>query len=81
MPSGHWGTWICAVKEMSGRRYQLETISIYKVVEARGGNELTLRKGEEGRYLGHKSKKKKLKHRVRHWIDLISTSTFSNSDL
>lgn len=37
----------------------LETISIYEVVEARGGNELTLRKGEEGRYLGHKVKKEK----------------------
>lgn len=37
----------------------LETISIYNVVEARGGNELTLMKGEEAKYLGHKVKKKK----------------------
>lgn len=32
----------------------LETIRISDVVEARGENELTLRKGEEGQYLGHK---------------------------
>lgn len=42
-----------------GEDTNLETISIYEVVEARGGNELTLRKGEEGRYLRHKVKKGK----------------------
>lgn len=68
-------------KRCLGGDTHLETNSIHKVVEAREGNELTLRKGEEGRYLGHKRKKKKLKHGVWHWIDLISTGTFSNTDL
>ena len=38
----------------------LETISMYEVVEARGGNELILRMGEEGSCLGHGVKEKKL---------------------
>lgn len=49
---------LCSERCLGGDM-NLETISIYEVVEARGGNELTLRKGEEGRYLGHKVKKEK----------------------
>lgn len=46
-------------KRCLGGDMNLEIISIYNVVEARGGNELTLRKGGEAKYLGHKVKKKK----------------------